>query len=107
MKKVVLQNLLFFLICLLSIPSAARDCGKAEQYFQKAVKLKDPQNPQKHGPYYQLSYSHKGKSSSEFIKKDQLTRVKQEMKNYAKFKQLTEQWVALAVQISKARKHLK
>ena len=46
MKKVILQVLLVFLICLLSIPSYARDCRKAEQYFQKAVNLKDPQNPQ-------------------------------------------------------------
>jgi outer membrane protein OmpA-like peptidoglycan-associated protein len=46
MKKIILQTLLIFLICLLSIPSSARDCGKAEQYFQKAVQLKDPQNPQ-------------------------------------------------------------
>ncbi len=32
-------------------------------------KCKDPKTPQKHGPYYQLSFSVGGRSSSMFIKK--------------------------------------
>jgi len=39
-------------------------CGKAQ------CCCKDKVNPQKHGPYYRLSYSLKGKNSSVFVKKE-------------------------------------
>ena len=29
---------------------------------------KDPKHPRKHGPYYQLSYTWRGKSSSRFVR---------------------------------------
>ncbi len=70
----------------------------------KNCKCKDPKNPKKHGPYYQLSYCHQGKSTSEFVKKDRVSTVKQELKNYKRFKKLTAKWIELSVKIAKARK---
>ena len=35
-------------------------------------KCKDKEKPQKHGPYYQLSYTHKSRSKTEFIRKQDL-----------------------------------
>ena len=32
-------------------------------------RCKDAKSPKKHGPYYQISYTHQGKSTSEFVKK--------------------------------------
>lgn len=61
----------------------------------------DPQNPRKHGPYYQLSYVHQGKSTSQFIQKEQVTRVRAQLKNYKKFKALTAKWIDLALAIAK------
>ena len=63
-----------------SISKQYNVCGKKE------CKCKDKKNPQKHGPYYQLSYSIKGKSSSVFIKKENLPEAKRRIENYQKFK---------------------
>ena len=72
-------------------------CGKP------GCRCKDPVEPRKHGPYYQLSYSHRGKSTTEFVKKPMLPTVRMQLRNYAKFRKLTEEWVALSVKISRAR----
>ena len=67
-------------------------------------RCKDPENPKKHGPYYQLSYTHKGKSTTEFVKKDMVSEVKQQIRNFREFKKLTEEWIDLSVEIAKLRK---
>lgn len=72
-------------------------CGKA------GCRCKDPVSPKKHGPYYQLSYTHKGKSTTEFVKKPMVSSTRTQLRNYATFKKLTEEWVDLSVKISRAR----
>jgi len=67
-------------------------------------RCKDPENPKKHGPYYQLSYTHKGKSTTEFVKKENVDEAKQQIKNFREFKKLTEEWIDLSVKIAKLRK---
>jgi hypothetical protein len=67
-------------------------------------RCKDPKDPKKHGPYYQLSYTHQGKSTTEFVKKDELVAVRRQIGNYRTFKKLTEEWVELSVKIAKMRK---
>ena len=59
--------------------------------------------PQKHGPYYQLSYSLKKRSTTRFVKKEDLARVRKETKDYAKLKKLVERWVELAAELSDLR----
>jgi hypothetical protein len=73
-------------------------CGKP------ACRCKDPRNPKKHGPYYQLSYTHLGKSTTEFVKREQVEQVRRQLANYARFKQLTEQWVRLSVRVAKRKR---
>jgi hypothetical protein len=73
-------------------------CGK------KGCRCKDQQNPKKHGPYYQVSYTHLGKSSTEFVRKEVLQEVRMQLANYAKFKRLTQDWVKLSLQIAAARR---
>lgn len=51
-------------------------------------KCKDTEKPQKHGPYYQLSFTVGGKSSTMFIKKENLKTAHQFIKNHKKFKTL-------------------
>lgn len=70
-------------------------CGKP------GCRCKDPRHPKKHGPYYQLSYTHLGKSTTEFVKRDMVEEVRRQLANYTRFKQLTEQWVELSVRIAK------
>jgi hypothetical protein len=73
-------------------------CGKPN------CRCKDPRNPQKHGPYYQLSYTHGGKSTTEHVKREMLQEVQQQLSNYARFKELTEQWVQLSLRIAKLKR---
>ena len=67
---------------------------------------KNPIDPKKHGPYNQLSFSRKGKSSTRFIKDVDLKQVRQKIDNYKKFKQLTEEWIDISVEIANLRKKL-
>lgn len=67
-------------------------------------RCKDPKNPQKHGPYYQLSYSHKGRSTTEFVKRGTVTETRKQLKNHRTFKKLTDEWVELSVKIARLRK---
>ena len=56
--------------------------------------------PQRHGPYYQLSYTRKGRSGTKFVRRNQVKKVRKEIKNYAKFRELVERWVDLQMEIS-------
>ena len=67
-------------------------------------RCKDKNNPKKHGPYYQISYTHKGKSKTEFVRKGMEKQVKKELKNYREFKQLTGEWVDLSLEIARLRR---
>jgi hypothetical protein len=66
-------------------------CGKPH------CRCKDPEEPRRHGPYYQLSYVHQGKSTSRFIRTAYLPAVRSQLATYRRFRRLTDQWVALAV----------
>lgn len=72
-------------------------CGK------KGCRCVDPEKPRKHGPYYQLSYVHRGKSTSQFIRPTFVAEVKTELANYKRYRKLTDDWVGLALELSKWR----
>ena len=80
-----------------SLSKQSNVCGKA------GCRCKDPLRPQKHGPYYQLSYVHQGKSTTQFIRPFLLPEVKQQLSNYKTFRRLTAQWITLALKIAKTR----
>lgn len=63
----------------------------------------DPKKPKKHGPYFQLSYVHQGKSTTQFIQKELVFTVTQQLENYKTFKSLTLEWVDLALAIAKEK----
>jgi hypothetical protein len=81
-----------------SISEQYNVCGRPN------CRCKDPEQPKKHGPYYQLSYSHQGRSTTEFIKKELVSEVRQQLENYRTFKSLTKEWVDLSVKIARQRK---
>ena len=66
-------------------------------------KCVDPVRPQKHGPFYQLSYSQRGKSSTQFVRPQFVPEVRKQLAAYKKFKALTEKWIALALELSKLK----
>ena len=59
--------------------------------------------PKKHGPYYQVSFSRKGKSSSKFIRKEDLPAIRKQLKNYEKLKTLMDRWIDLGTELSNLR----
>jgi hypothetical protein len=56
-------------------------------------RCKDPKKPQKHGPYYQLSYTWRGKSTTCFVRPSQLEAIRQKVENYKRFRELIQEWV--------------
>ena len=50
---------------------------------------KNKKDPIKHGPYYQLSFSIKSRSSTMFIKKEHVTEARKRVERYQQFKQLS------------------
>jgi hypothetical protein len=67
-------------------------CGKA------SCRCKDPEHPKRHGPYYQVSYGRKGKSSSAFVRPESLAAVKKQLANYKRLKELVNRWVDLGLE---------
>ncbi len=63
-------------------------------------KCKDAQKPVRHGPYYQLSFSVKGKSSTLFVRPEEVPEARRRIRRYQRFKELvmalTQAYVDLA-----------
>ena len=59
--------------------------------------------PRKHGPYYQLSFTWKGKSHSQFVRPEDVAVVKQQLGNYRRLRQLLERWIVLGMELSRHR----
>jgi hypothetical protein len=73
-------------------------CGKA------ACRCKDPKKPQKHGPYYQLSYTWRGKSTTRFVRPEHVAEMQQKVANYKRFRELVNEWVDLEVEREQAER---
>jgi hypothetical protein len=67
-------------------------------------RCKAPQDPRKHGPYYQLSYTWRGKSSSRFVRPERVAAMRQKVTNYKRFRELVNQWVDLALELERAER---
>lgn len=72
-------------------------CGKP------GCRCKDPNHPKRHGPYYQLSYVHHGKSTSQFIRPELRPTVRAQTATFKKFRKLIDQWVDLALTVAKLK----
>ena len=56
--------------------------------------------PQKHGPYYQLSWTRKRKSRTRFVRRSELRAVRAQLKNYETLQELLDQWIELAIELT-------
>src|SRR5436190_22368687 len=56
--------------------------------------------PIKHGPYYQLSLTWKGKSSTRFVRDEQRPQVQRQLDNYRPLRELTDEWIGSAAELS-------
>jgi hypothetical protein len=59
--------------------------------------------PQKHGPYYQVSYTRKGRSGSMFVRGEQVKQVRQQLKNYTELRRLVDRWIEAGAELSTFR----
>ena len=55
------------------------------------------------GEYNQLSYTHLGKGRTEYVPPERVREVKRQIANYRKYKELTQEWVTLAIELCKIR----
>ena len=63
---------------------AMRPGTLSQQYSacqKPGCKCVDPIQPQKHGPFYKLSYSHQGKSTTQFVRPQFVPEVKQQRRD--------------------------
>lgn len=58
---------------------------------------KAPQAPQKHGPYHQLSYTWRGKSTTRFVRPGRVPILREKLARYQRFRELTAAWVDVAI----------
>ncbi len=72
----------------------------------KTCACKDPVNPKKHGPYNQLSFSRRGKSSTRFIKEHNLEEIRKQVDNHRRFRELNEEWIDISVEIANLKKQI-
>ena len=61
-------------------------------------------NPkEKKRPFYQISYTHRMKSRSEYLRPDNLAAIRMETANFKRFRKLIDQWVDLALKLSQLK----
>ena len=104
MSKETLQTQIAKIKHQLLLLGAMRPGTLSQQYTacqKPGCKCVDPIQPQKHGPFYKLSYTHGGKSTTQFIRPQFVPEVRKQLAAYKKFKALTQQWVTLALELSK------
>lgn len=59
---------------------------------------KDPKN--RRGAYYQISYTHRMRSRTAYVRPDSLAAVRRQIRDYKTLKRLVERWVALGIEYS-------
>ncbi len=60
---------------------------------------RDPGNQS--GAYYQISYTHEMKSRTEYVRREHVKDLRQQIRNYKRYKKLTTEWVTLSIERSK------
>ena len=59
--------------------------------------------PIKHGPYPQISFTWHGKSTTQFVREDDVEEVRRQLENYRRLRDLVDEWIGLALELSRLR----
>src|ERR1700680_2322578 len=59
--------------------------------------------PLKHGPYPQVSFTWRGKSTSQFVREQDVEEVQTQLANYHRLRNLVDEWIDLALELSRLR----
>ncbi len=57
--------------------------------------------PQKHGPYYQLSYTWQRQSRSESVLMREVDRVREQLRNYQHLRALVDEWIGSGIELAR------
>jgi len=60
--------------------------------------------PQRHGPYHQLSYTRNGRHRTENVHPEDLDTVRSQLANYAKLRDLIDEWIDTAIELDRLRR---
>jgi len=71
---------------------------------QKSCACKDPENPRKHGPYWLLAYRFQGRSTSEFVRAEDLETIRQQIADYRRSRELRDDWCRISIELAKLRR---
>ena len=63
---------------------------------------RDPKG--KRGGFWQVSYTHRMRSRSEYVRPEHLPAVRAELANFRKFRRLTERWIDLSLEVSRLKR---
>jgi hypothetical protein len=58
---------------------------------------------EKKGPYFQLSYTHKMKSRTEYVRREWVDEIREQIEVYKRFRKLIEEWIDLSIEYSQLR----
>ena len=53
---------------------------------------------EKKGPYYQLSYTHKMRSRTQYVRAESVDEIRKQIAVYKRFKKLIEKWIDLSIE---------
>ncbi len=59
--------------------------------------------PRKHGPYYQVSFTWQGKSQSQFVRREDVSAVRTQLRNYQRLRTLVDSWISAGRALSRVR----
>lgn len=60
--------------------------------------------PQKHGPYYQLSYTRHGRGRTESVPAQDLAVVETQLQNYQQLRTLVDEWIDASIELDRLRR---
>lgn len=58
---------------------------------------------EKKRPFYQISYTHRMKSRSEYVRPENVAALRKETANFKRFRKLIDRWIDLALRASQLR----
>jgi len=68
-------------------------------------RCKDPKRPQKHGPYHQISYTWRGKSTTRFVRRPRVEAMRAKRVAYKRLRELVTQWVDAAIALEQLERN--
>jgi hypothetical protein len=57
----------------------------------------------KTGPYWQISYTRKMRSRTEYVREELVPETREQIAAFKRFKALTDEWVELSIELAKMR----